>query len=154
MELIERIKAEIQAFDEKRKQLSGELQKEFPKLLQPLLEKSKVIESIGWTQYTPYFNDGDSCEFQVHNSDLDINGVDYYDLEDEFDIFEEEIWSSSTRRTVPNPNYNPEEAEILNQIKEILHSIPKDFYEDLFGDHVQVTVYRDGRVEVEDYDHD
>lgn len=25
------------------------------------------VEAITWTQYTPYFNDGESCEFSVHD---------------------------------------------------------------------------------------
>ena len=27
-----------------------------------------IIEAISWTQYTPYFNDGESCEFSVHEA--------------------------------------------------------------------------------------
>ena len=26
------------------------------------------IQAISWTQYTPYFNDGDSCTFSAHTS--------------------------------------------------------------------------------------
>lgn len=32
------------------------------------------LESIGWVQYTPYFNDGDTCEFSVHTEYPYING--------------------------------------------------------------------------------
>ena len=31
-----------------------------------LYEKYPDLKSIHWTQYTPYFNDGDECEFGVH----------------------------------------------------------------------------------------
>jgi hypothetical protein len=33
---------------------------------QQLFEVCPEIESVYWTQYTPYFNDGDSCYFSVH----------------------------------------------------------------------------------------
>jgi hypothetical protein len=33
---------------------------------QQLFEVCPEIESVHWTQYTPYFNDGDSCHFSVH----------------------------------------------------------------------------------------
>jgi hypothetical protein len=33
---------------------------------QQLFEVCPEIESVYWTQYTPYFNDGDSCHFSVH----------------------------------------------------------------------------------------
>jgi hypothetical protein len=28
-----------------------------------LFEEFPELESFSWTQYTPYFNDGDTCEF-------------------------------------------------------------------------------------------
>jgi hypothetical protein len=30
------------------------------------------VHGIRWTQYTPYFNDGDACEFSAHDPDLEI----------------------------------------------------------------------------------
>lgn len=151
MELIEKIKQEIAEFDVKRKTLVEELRHEFPKLGQPLFDKSKKIESIGWTQYTPYFNDGDSCEFGV-NFDLYINGSDQYDIEDEDNFFKEHLGYGDSRRV--NPNYDPNEAKILEDFQLLLQEIPEDFYEDLFGDHAQVTMHKDGRIEVEEYDHE
>ena len=29
---------------------------------------SGIVDSIFWTQYTPYFNDGEACEFSVHDA--------------------------------------------------------------------------------------
>src|SRR4051794_30400356 len=37
-------------------------------------EYGDIVESFGWTQYTPYFNDGDECVFGVH--DLKIMAAD------------------------------------------------------------------------------
>lgn len=44
------------------------------------------IESVFWTQYTPYFNDGDACTFSVN--DIYFNLYDDPTLEDE-DIYGE-----------------------------------------------------------------
>lgn len=41
------------------------------------------IESIGWTQYTPYFNDGDTCHFSVHTDNIVINGRSIYEINEE-----------------------------------------------------------------------
>lgn len=46
---------------EKSKELMKEAFREF-------LEKyDEVVENIYWTQYTPYFNDGEACEFGVND---------------------------------------------------------------------------------------
>lgn len=52
---INALKAEMQ---ENSKVLMKEAFREF-------LEKYDVVDNIFWTQYTPYFNDGESCEFSV-----------------------------------------------------------------------------------------
>ena len=42
-----------------------------------------VVENIFWTQYTPYFNDGDACEFSVHDVYLSLK--DENDEDDDYD---------------------------------------------------------------------
>lgn len=152
-DLLNRIKDQLSKFENKRNLLVSELQKEFPQLLKPLFEQSKRIESIGWTQYTPYFNDGEECLFSVNIVDIDelfINGNRVWDLEDE------DNWIIATigYPSVPNPNFDSDEYRILCQINKILNDIPEDFYKDLFGDHRQVTIYKDGRIQVDEWDHD
>lgn len=46
---------------------SGE-QRPIEELLEALDDvlASDAVEAIRWTQYTPYFNDGEACEFSVH----------------------------------------------------------------------------------------
>lgn len=153
MELIEKINEQLEAFKAKRTDLVKQLQTEFPSLLLPLLSQSKRIESIGWRQYTPYFNDGDECIFGVHNDDLTINGIDDYDGEEnDIAFIKEKIWDGD--KWVINTNLDKPEFDLLQQIEKVLRSIPDDFYKDLFGDHVKVTVYKDGRIETDEYEHD
>ena len=132
-EIIEKIKKELSAFEEKRKVLVENLRKEFPTLFKELFDKSELIESVGWTQYNNYFNDGDECPFRVHNDYLYINGEHEEDLDElELEKYEKE----------------------LDEFKEILQSIPDDFYQELFGNHCQVTITKNGEVKVEGYEHD
>jgi hypothetical protein len=135
MELIEKIKSEIAAFDEKRKQLCEELQKQFPDLFKDFFAKHEWVEKFQWRQYTPYFNDGDECVFGVSNdySSLEINGVDYYD---------DSVYGIEDKKAV------------YAELSDILQSVPDEFYKDLFGDHMEITVNRDGTIEKEEYEHD
>jgi hypothetical protein len=153
MEILEKINAELEAFKAKKADLTKQLQHDFPKLFTPLFEQSKRINSFGWQQYTPYFNDGDECIFRCNSDYLDINGVneDDADNDDNANFVQKEIWQG---KRVPNPNYDANEAEIFEQIKKILKAIPDEFYKELFGDHVEVTVNRDGTIETEEYEHD
>ena len=51
--------AELQRkFQEQAQGMFKEITKEF-------FDKNPGITGVVWTQYTPYFNDGDTCEFSV-----------------------------------------------------------------------------------------
>lgn len=124
-------------------------------MLKPLFEKSQgKIKSFGWTQYTPYFNDGDECTFSVNlDYSLEVNGEDT----DEINGLDWRI-----KYYLKNGEYSEEKTDewdielfkLVEEFKEILSSIDDEFYKDLFGDHVQVTVYENGNIEVEEYEHD
>jgi hypothetical protein len=181
--VIERIKAELAAFEEKKQAFVAELRKEFPSMFTELFVQAPKLKSVGWTQYTPYFNDGDTCEFSAHTSDLAINGASEYDddaedseisvrptqyitlrTEDEVRINKE--LAEKTKYTwyakagigdsglSPNPNYDADAHRVSSEISEVLESIPDDFLRDLFGDHVKVTIHSNGTIEVDDYSHD
>ena len=154
MTTLEKIKAELAAFEEKKKTFTEELQKEFPSMFKELFEKSDKIQSFGWTQYTPFFNDGDSCEFGVHVDDPYING-EYID--------ECEWYSWKVKYYLKNGEY-PELAndssidmkacELVREFIDTINSIPEEMLKDLFGDHALITIYKSGEIEVEEYDHD
>lgn len=151
-DVLSKIQKELEAFNAKRLELVGELRKEFPQLLKPLFDQSKKIESIGWTQYTPYFNDGEECTFSVNNSDLTINQADD---EDDLDWYDWRVkYESYHKELTEVGKVDWDECRIITEFEDVLQSIPDDFYRDLFGDHVQVMVHRDGRIEVEVYEHD
>jgi len=97
-------------------------------------EKFPEAEAVRWTQYTPYFNDGDACVFGVNEFTYkkvgDSEGGDY---EDGF-----------------HDSYGKDRPEFM---KTKLGAIPSDVLEAVFGDHVQITATRDGFA-VEEYEHD
>lgn len=69
-----------------------------------------------------------------------------------FSSFNFIIWTGG--KYEKNPNVDMEELAVVKNIKEVLGSIPDDFYKDLFGDHSMVTINKNGTIEVSDYDHD
>ena|SRR5690242_20398427 len=145
MSIVEKIKSEMAAFDAKRKELTEQLRKDFPALLAPLFEKYPGVKNVYWTQYTPYFNDGDTCEFSANVSYAELN----HDADCDDDEEDEEGVTSERKKEEIEV---PENAE--DEFQEVLISIDESFYKDLFGDHVEVTVNRDGTIETEEYEHE
>ncbi len=112
------------------KSICRELFKEF-------FDKHPDVESIKWHQYTPYFNDGDVCEFGV-NSDASIKLKDKDDFFGEYDNYTDK---------------NPQTNKLIQNASELVASIPDDIMLEVFGDHAEITANRDG-FDVESYDHD
>jgi len=128
-ELIEKLKAkkeEIKALQTDVEILGKELIEVGSKNVFAQIPK---LEYFFWTQYTPYFNDGEPCYFSSNH--------DYPDMQ-----FSEGVKYGS-------PDYN----QAKEAIKKVLEIFTDSDMEDFFGDHVQVTVSRSG-LTVEEYDHD
>jgi hypothetical protein len=71
----------INALNEEMKEKSKILMKqEFSDFFE---KYGDIVSKIFWTQYTPYFNDGESCEFSVHEIYLSFIGDDENDDDDE-----------------------------------------------------------------------
>jgi len=43
-------------------------------------EECPEVEAVVWNQFTPYFNDGESCEFQVHDKFFILTEDEDYDM--------------------------------------------------------------------------
>jgi hypothetical protein len=52
--------------------------------LADIFKRNNKFKSFSWTQYTPYWNDGDTCEFSAHTDYIYIDdaeeGVSSYEL--------------------------------------------------------------------------
>jgi hypothetical protein len=60
----------------------------------------KRVKGIAWTQYTPYFNDGEPCEFRVGEPCFSIEGVETAEDEEywaEYSFTEEDYEESGTQ---------------------------------------------------------
>jgi hypothetical protein len=156
MTTLEKIKAELEAFEAKKQVFVEDLRKEFPTMFKELFDKSEKIESFGWRQYTPFFNDGDSCEFGVHASDPYVNGeyvdeCDWYDWRVKYYLKGDAPYANLLTE---HPELDIEACKVVEEFISVIESIPEDFLKDLFGDHAQVTISKDGTISVDEYDHD
>lgn len=101
----------------------------FTKISKMLFDKHPKLESFGWRQYTPYFNDGDECTFSAHTDEPDINDIN------------------------GNPQYNPDLDLARQDVVSLLNGVDDSVLRQMFGDHVHIKVTSES-TEVEEYDHD
>lgn len=149
--------------NELKKQVKKELQAEFTEALAELFDAYPFVKSLSFTAYTPYFNDGDECTYCVNHDYCKINGFDEDDddeegedgLEDVLQMARETIYVREGARWVdkPNPNFKPLYKEAVEAFRSALAVVDDDNWKDMVGDHVRVTITRDG-IETSDYEHD
>ena len=157
--LFEQIAKGKEEINKIKSELSVKIKDNFHGLTKELFNSYPELNSFGWTQYTPYFNDGEPCEFSSNHTYPTINGNDENYGESEqpdgiLDIVElgsETIWDRKLREKILNPNYNSYYDEIVKTVKEFLNQFDDDDMKDLFGNHVSIHITTNG-VEVVDYD--
>lgn len=162
---IERLQAEAQ-------KKASEL---FSKEARTLFEQFPMVKSVTWTQYTPFFNDGEECTFRPNcpasdnaYGELNFNGTYEDDPECEawYKKASAEVYVNNPeykgwRETpgvrsyvaVKNEDFDPAYKEAEDTFKEFFKQFSTDMYKSLFGDHVQCTLTVDG-VETEEYEHE
>lgn len=138
-------------------------------LLVSFFEKYPTLEAVAWSQYTPYFNDGEACYFGVNephfkfkvekkapSSDMDLAEEDADEDDDDF-----LNWPDSWSFTTDSVDYRkPSPAGFAKDCKQLSNAIESsdEIMEMAFGDHVSVIVKRKKngglKFEVSEYSHD
>jgi hypothetical protein len=143
-----------------KEEMLEESNKIFTELTKTIFEEHPKVKSFGWNQYTPYFNDGETCTFSANVDYIYINGtcVDDSDWVSEKTITNHGTWNREMKKyegrtEVPNLNYDSELVKSTDNIIEFLRNFDEDFFVTQFGDHAEVTVTLEG-VSVDEYEHD
>jgi len=142
-------------------------------LMQALLDDDGIAR-FGWRQYTPYFNDGDACEFSAGSlwvarpEDLDPDDPETVDAE-ELDVdYGSPLGSYEGGEWVPDPDnpgcnhrvgmtYSGPDRDRYDRCKALSAAIDSGQFDNVlleaFGDHANISVAREG-ITVECYEHD
>jgi hypothetical protein len=143
-----------------KKEMIEASNKIFTELTKSIFEEHPKVKSFGWNQYTPYFNDGDTCTFSANTDYIRINEeyVDDSNWVNETIITNYGTWNRDKkvyegRTEVPNLNYDVELSKASDDITEFLSNFDDEFFISQFGDHAEITVTAEG-VSVDEYEHD
>lgn len=161
----------IENFKQQKKQFQEVIKIEFRKALDKFFEKYPTIEGITWTQYTPYFNDGDECTFSVHDPNFVFskeNSPYKEDLKDQV-FYEEDYYLSSffdedEYASVTPSSWKLKEKKELTAIEQMAIDCDEisamwggeleDVFKAMFDDHVIICIKRNGEIKTESCDHD
>jgi hypothetical protein len=155
-----------------------ELQRQFQEQAQALFKETTTeffnlnpgINAVVWTQYTPYWNDGEECVFNVNDptftnatgDDLrDVTGYGEYDGDND-DIWavdnlkyalnsDRDYYESDRRKILAGPSVDVESCDLFSSM--IQSSEFEDVMLAMFDNHSKVIATRDG-FDVEEYSHD
>lgn len=118
-------------------------------------EYGDVLHSFGWTQWAPSFNDGEPCEFEIHELIM-VSKVDVQNAIEEGSDEEDAVrdfWGDDG-----SPSFGGWRSEavddrhqgVMDAAKIIYGVLDEQLARDVFGDSVKVIFTPDG-VDVEDY---
>lgn len=148
--VIENLAKARRNYEEQLAKLGKGAQKGIAEALAEVLPDGYAIQ---WTQYTPYFNDGEACTFGVNDPSLRKLSDDDSEDEDN-DPDNDEGITFSSYGSEWNPVVEGVTKKCVRAVKDVWDGIPEDMLEQAFGDHVAVLIRKDGTFEVSEYSHD
>lgn len=114
-------------------------------LLKQFFVEYPSVTGVGWTQYTPYFNDGDPCVFRLGEFHVTTKtGIDFSEVTSIYDEADEAAFQDS---------YSVDDATVNEGVCRLVRSSERDLFEAAFGDHVMVIATPAG-FHVSEYSHD
>jgi hypothetical protein len=127
----------VKKLEDFEKQFKEESKKIFAEGCQELFKDNPELESFGFKGYTMHFNDGCPVEYNVYADEPDINQIDGYDVYSIEDAAEKE-----------------KIEKLQSVVSEFINAFPTESIKSTFPDHSRITIYRDGKIEITEYDHD
>ena len=149
-----------QAINRQQEALQEQFEKEFPVMVKDFFLAVPAIKSVTWTQYAPYFNDGDACTFSVHdvifatdeNDDLEAYRGEEYETKDEDDESTNPLFSGSMYSLKDKKILTKDQLSLCEKLDYMI-SDNESIMENMFGNGV-IVVLRESGIVNEDYDHD
>ncbi|MGW4528849.1 hypothetical protein [Amycolatopsis sp. NPDC004378] len=126
--------------------------------LLPLLDAvlaAETVEAVRWSQFTPYFMDGEPCIFGVQQVEVKLAGDDTAGYGEDGYISAGEMVEYRRSGSGYSGTVRPQYEHLYQALRTLDDELDhfEDFLHASFGDHAQVTATRDG-FHIEDFDHD
>lgn len=147
---LKRYNEALEAFDKARQEVKSKGQAVIVELFSDFMSKHSAIEQIQFEAFTPFFNDGDTCEWGIHGVYVGIdkasplNKLANYGPEDENDQVNFYMgWRRKDGTALDDLCADAESFVYKNS----------ELIKDALGDHIRVCVKPTGLEITELYDH-
>lgn len=147
-------------YEEMMKKVQESMKANMKTVFKTFFDTHPEVKTIHWTQYAPYFNDGDECVFSVHEpyfsrtEHAEICEREHAWGDGDDGLVESRVWDEGRRRYVKDTSVSKQLLRDMEVMSRIIQSdVNEGVMRAMFGRHVWVKAHRDG-FEVEDYDHD
>lgn len=158
----------VEEFNKFQEEFRQKAQEEFKNVFREYWQQNPKVYAVVWQQFTPYFNDGDPCEFSVH--DLEPMTKELFDewqeeggwpeeyslIRKDYDIKKPDgtnySWDNRPWK-LPDETWTQEEVNNAACIRQLNSEAMEHIFLAMFGDHVRVIATRDG-FDTEDIQHD
>jgi len=132
----------IQEFTEQQERFQKVAQERLKEYFAEFWEKNPAIKAVHWSQYAPYFNDGDPCTFRVHDPYFtNAEGDDLDDLTSwgEYDGEKDGVWSDQ------DPKFDGVDVESTQSLAKLLTSgVMEPIMKIMFGSDNVIVATREG----------
>ena len=136
-----------------KKQFQAQAQTALKQSFSDFFSANPTITSINWTQYTPYFNDGEECYFTVYDMYFNVKNLDAPEDQeasgDEDEGYSTYFWDNNGKNVDPVPD----ERKAFKKFSELVRTLPDEIFLDAFGNHVKMVATAEG-FNVEEYEHE
>lgn len=129
------------------KQISKEGKEQLEQVFFNYLNENPKYHGVCWTQYTPYFNDGDECVFSVNNPSFVIE-----EIPDGADDLDDGDYYGDSEKTVSE--YTDEHKTAIRKFTSAVFAGNNDVFHLVFGDHIRVLYTLAHGFEVDEYEHE
>ena len=123
----------IENYHKMKKDMILRIEHDFKESFKKFFEDNPQVHGFKWTQYTDYFNDGESCNFHRHDIAVMHNEED--EEVESYELVDGDVAAGENATT------------FIDELEDVPHEI----YENMFGDHVAVMVTRKG-FEISEYE--
>ena len=146
-----------QQLKELQKKYSAIISEKLTEILKSYFDADPECNRITWTQYTPYFNDGEECIFGVNRPDFfsrvepdDEDAYEEGDLLLPYSYHDGQVYDYSIKNYRLANELELQRGKLSNLLQS---SGVQSVLKLTFGDHAKVTVTREG-ITSEEYDHE
>jgi hypothetical protein len=142
-----------------KKTMQETAQRLFTEMSADLFKKHPNLLSFAWQQYTPYWNDGDTCTFSALTEypTVTIQAEDGIKVRHN-ENYGETVWldpeDEEIEHVADSEKYEKEIEKVSGKVADFLQNFEDEDLEIMFGDHMEITVHANGKVDTESYDHE